>query len=97
MSEGEAVFRRCSSVRYRVIEGQAVLIVQDRREAVVLNEVGTRILELTDGETSVEAIVSRLMDDYEVERQQLATDVAGHLAELESLGVVEPVDDAPPV
>lgn len=75
--------------RFRVIDGNAVVIVQDRGEAIVLNEVGTRVLELLDGETTLAAITDRLEAEYEVERSDLEKDVNEFLTSLIEAGAVE--------
>ena len=76
-------------VRYRVVDGQAVVIVQEAGEALVLNAVGTRILELVNGRRSIDEIEERLGAEFEVEPRELARDVAAYLEELTAAGVVE--------
>lgn len=75
--------------RYRVVGGQAVVVVQDAGEALVLNEVGSRVLELVDGERPVGEIVATLHGEYEVSQAELARDVAEILAELVAAGVLD--------
>jgi hypothetical protein len=89
--EPETVLRRAEQVRYRLVEREAVVILQAAGEAVVLSEVGARILDLLDGETPVSAWIDRLLQEYEVERPSLERDVLEFLGELCELGVAEPV------
>lgn len=76
-------------VRYRLVGGQAVVIVQEAGEALVLNEVGSRILELVDGERSVADIVSVLREEFDAAPEELASDVSGYLADLVEAGVLD--------
>lgn len=84
-----AVPRLRSDVRYRLVDGQAVVIVQEAGEALVLNEAGSRILELVDGERRVADIVRAMREEFEVGAEELKRDVGEHLAELVAAGVVE--------
>lgn len=94
MIDPAATLRRRPDVRYRVIDGQAVVIVQESAEALVLNEVGTRILDLIDGERSVATVLERIEREFEVETDQLAHDVMGYLESLLEAQVVEAIGDA---
>jgi len=87
-------FRRCRDVRYRVVGGQAVIIVQDAGEAIVLNEVGTRVLELIDRKMSSRQIIDDLCEHFEVDIEQATNDLESYLAELLEAGVVEVIDPA---
>lgn len=59
----------------RVIDGEAVLILSEVSEINVLNEVGARIFELSDGTHSIRDIVQSVADEYEVAPQQAEQDV----------------------
>lgn len=59
----------------RVIDGEAVLILSEVSEINVLNEVGARIYELSDGTHTIRDIVQSIVDEYEVAPQQAEQDV----------------------
>lgn len=59
----------------RVIDGEAVLILSEVSEINVLNEVGARIYELSDGTHSLHDIVNVIVEEYEVSLQQAEQDV----------------------
>lgn len=92
MIGSDTALRRRVDVRYRVVEGQAVVIVQKSAEALVLNPVGTRVLELIDGELSVGGLLRRLEEEYEVDPMTLRRDVLDYLRQLLEAGVVEVVE-----
>jgi pyrroloquinoline quinone biosynthesis protein D len=94
---GSPGFRRASDVRYRVLDGEAVVLRQRAAEVLGLNRVGSRVLELVDGESGVPEILDRLADEFEVERGTLEADVRAFLDELVAAGVLErvPAETAP--
>lgn len=53
-----------------------------------LNEVASRILALAQEETTVGAIVDRLIDEFEVDRAVLAADVTAFVQDLAQRGMV---------
>jgi len=81
-------------VRYRVIDGEGVVVRQSAAEVLVVNDVAVRILGMADGTTAVSAWIDTLFDDYEVERPALERDVLAFAAELVEQGLLEPA--APP-
>lgn len=77
-----SVLRLRSDVRYRMIEGEALVLRQEAAEVLGLNPVGSRVLELIDGRRSVADLLRILEGEYEVERAELESDVLGFLGEL---------------
>jgi len=86
-----AVLRRRFDVRYRRIEGEAVVLRQSTAEVLVLNEVGASVLDLADGERSVGDWIDTLAGEYAADRETLARDVLAFAAELAEAGVLEPM------
>jgi hypothetical protein len=84
----ETLLRRADDVRFRAVDDETVVIRQEAAEALVLNEVAGRILELVDGQTTVGAIIARLLEEYEVSPDALTEDVHAYLLELLEAGVV---------
>ena len=85
------LLRRRGDVRYRLIDGEAVVLRQEAAETLVLNEVGARILDLLDGQTPVTAVVDRLEEEYEAERTELESDCLEFVDDLVHRGVLEVV------
>lgn len=88
MIEPSAVFRRAPDVRYRVLDGEAVVLSQRRAEVLGLSEVGARLLDLCDGTRTFGEIVANAGGEFEVERERLERDAAGFFAELVEIGVL---------
>lgn len=94
MDELARVYRRTGEVRYRIVDGEAVVVRQRAGEVMVLNPTGARILELVDGERPVAGIVEALGEEVEAARATLEVDVAAFLRELAEAGVLEDAESA---
>lgn len=82
------VLRRVADVRFRAVDDETVVIRQEAAEALVLNEVAGRVLELIDGRNTVGALVDHLIEEYDVPAEDLVADVQEYLEELLATGVV---------
>ena len=86
------VLRRTSDVRYRVVDGEAVVVQQAAAEVLVLNETASRLLELADGATPLSAVAANLAAEFEVAGEVLAADLVAGARELVAAGLLEPVE-----
>jgi hypothetical protein len=81
----------------REIGGETVIVpvrnhVGDLDAIYTLNEVGTRIWRLVDGEASVERIGEALCHNFEIHLEEAARDTYDFLRRLETAGLVWPAD-----
>jgi hypothetical protein len=83
------VLRRRPDVRYRRIEGEAVVIRQSAAEVLVLNGVGASVLDLADGSRPVSAWIDVLALEFGADRETVARDVLEFAAEAEEAGLLE--------
>ena len=90
-----AILVRSDDLRFRQVLGEGLAVKQSTAEVVGFNEVAARVVELIDGQTSIDGLVTRLLDEYEVEREQLKVDLLAFLERLIDLGVVTEVGDSP--
>jgi coenzyme PQQ biosynthesis protein PqqD len=88
MLTNSSVVKLRDDVRYRLLGGEAVAVQQSHAEVVVLNDVGARVVELVDGETTVRDLISRLASEYDVDPEQLAKDVVDYLEELVAANIL---------
>lgn len=97
MKDNISDFQILSDVRFRMIADEGVIIRQEIGEALLVNEVGARILEmLKDGVQTVD-LIERLTQEFDIGHDQLTQDVYHYLTALEAAGVVEktvPVEPA---
>lgn len=84
-----AVFMPRAEVRFRVVGDEAVIVLQERAEVIALNEVGASLLSLLDARRSFGDLLEALLEEYDVDRESLASDLSMFLSELRDAGVVE--------
>ncbi len=90
MSELRTTYRRAPDVRYRILDGEAVVLRQRASEVLGLDPVGSRVLDLCDGTRGIDALVDALAAEFDAPRETLARDIEEFLDELARIGVVEP-------
>jgi hypothetical protein len=74
-------FRRHPDVAFRVIDGQAVIVVPATQSMHTLNEVGTFIWQECDGRTADE-VVGLLVEEFEVDEATARGDLGAFVGEL---------------
>lgn len=91
MNASHQRFRPCPDVRFRVIDREAVVLRQNAAQALVLNEVGARILQLLDGKITLADVIDTLSEEFEADRADIADDCYEFVESLTEHGIVEPV------
>jgi coenzyme PQQ biosynthesis protein PqqD len=84
VSEASDRPRRDPSVAWRVIQGEAVMVLPATGKVHTLNAVGTRFWELIDGRRSLAEIAEQLEEEFDAPAHAIAADCqrfAGELAE----------------
>lgn len=71
------------------LDGEAVVLDVNSGHYFGLNEVGARVLKLSERPVSVEQIIKAILEDYDVGVDTLTADVIGFLREMEEAGLVE--------
>lgn len=94
--DARSVLRLGADVRFRVIDGEAVVVRQRAAEVLVLNEVGARLLALADGRSTVAGWLDALEAEFEVDRATLERDILGFAAELAAEGIFERSEEPAP-
>jgi hypothetical protein len=89
--DAASVLQPSRDLRYRRIDGEAVVIRQSAGEVLVMNEVAGRLLDLADGRTPVGGWIDALAGEYAVDRAALERDVLAFAAELAAEGMLEKV------
>ena len=77
-----------ASVQGRQLENEAVLVLPDKGEVKVLNEVGARIWALTDGRRSVRQIAALVSAEYHVAPAVAEADTLEFVGQLMAKGLV---------
>jgi hypothetical protein len=89
--EGRQVWKVVSSVRFRRLFDEAVLIHQEKAEALVLNDTAISFIEACDGERSVDEIIGGMVGDFEVSAEVLTADLGEFIVQLAVQGIIEAV------
>jgi len=79
---------RRADVIWRRMGDESVLLNVRSEDYFTLNEVGTRIWELIDGETPPTRIVRTIAEEYEAPADEIEADVASLLEELREQGLL---------
>jgi len=88
MTEAKNTWQVDPQVRFRRVFDEAVVIHQEKAEALVLNEVGASFLELCDGKRSVQQIIDLMAEQYDIGLDVLAKDIQAFVLELSENGLI---------
>ena len=91
LSAGNTIWQLDSAVRFRRLFDEAVLIHQEKAEALVLNDTAISFLELCDGERTVNEIIAVMVKDFEVSAETLLEDLRPFIKKLSNEGII--IDD----
>ena len=75
-------------VAIQMVEGQAVMVLADSGEVIVLNGVGTRIVELMDGNRDLGEIAAAIESEYDVSSAEARGDLDAFLQTLTEAGAL---------
>ncbi len=84
----DSVLRKNPNAAYRLFDGQATIVLPDRSEVNVLNELGSLVWERIDGARTVGQIVEAVLQEYEVEPQAAREDILEFIGALHDHGMV---------
>jgi methyltransferase-like protein len=82
--------KRHADVRYSIVPEGALVVHHSRGELKTLNPVGGFILDLLDGTRTVEQVVERVVEEFQVERADAERDAKAFLEELYNQEIVSP-------
>lgn len=80
--------KRNPDAAFRIIDGEAIVVLPERGEVKVLNEVGSVIWELIDGSSSIDEISKKICKKYEVTEKTARSDVLSFLKQLTANGMI---------
>jgi hypothetical protein len=87
-ADGRARPRREPSAAWRVVDGEAVMVLPSTGKVHTLNAVGTRFWELVDGERTIEEIASVMADEFDAPADEIERDCHAFAAELSERGLL---------
>jgi coenzyme PQQ synthesis protein D (PqqD) len=87
MTESSAITRaprRHPTAGFRIFEGQATIVMPDGSFIHVLNEIGSRVWDLLNGQRTESDIVDIICEEFDTTREVAENDVREFLATLEA-------------
>ena len=94
MTEEKKSYSKKNDFVTRCITDETIIVpirsgVGDLNSIYTLNEMGTRIWELIDGQIDVQKMAEQISSEYEVSLEEAKRDIAEFLGSLESVGLVQ--------
>jgi hypothetical protein len=71
----QMVIEKSDNIIFREIDGEIVIIADDGRHIHMLNETATLIWSCSNKRTSVEKIISKMCEEYDVDEDTASSDV----------------------
>ena len=81
-------FTLSSDARHRSIDGEGIIVRQDDGEVIVINEIGTNLVEKVKNGDCIKDMIDAISNDYEVGGADLEKDVFEYLIELHDLNII---------
>lgn len=96
MAFPEAVYERSSSLVTRELGGEKIIVpvrgrVGDLNSIYTLNPVANEIWEMLDGKRSLQDIIGKLGEQFDIDQETLTADVLRVISELQQEGLVRQV------
>ena len=82
------ILTKTPDAAYRIYDGQATIILPARAEVKVLNEIGSLVWDAIDGQLTLAAILDRVVQEFDISREQAQDDLFAFLTELHEHGMV---------
>ena len=74
-------------IRFRRFEEEGIVVNQKTAEALVISEVGTRLLEIADGERTLRQCAAILSEEFDAPAEVIEQDLLRFAQELVEAGV----------
>jgi hypothetical protein len=82
------ILTKAPTSAWRLIAGEAVILSLDTKVLRGLNDVGSRVWDLIDGQRTVSDIVDVIVDEFDVPRAEAAEDIDAFVRRLLDKGLV---------
>ena len=85
-------YQRATSVLDEVVDGRHMLVTPDGTELLTLNETGSHLWDRLADPATLEDLVERLAEEFEVDRALLEEDAQSFVEELRAVAVIAVVE-----
>lgn len=86
--------KRSQDTASRVIDDEAVIVTPQDGVARVLNDVGSRVWQLMDGENTLKNIIDTIAEEFQVTQERVQEDILVFIEELRAKRLVV-INDEP--
>ncbi|MDD5546645.1 MAG: PqqD family protein [Candidatus Omnitrophica bacterium] len=73
----------------RIIDGEAVIVLLDKQETIVLSDVGSRIWEIMDGKRNIDEISAAVISEFDATHEEALKDITEFIEDMVQRGAVE--------
>ncbi|MDP3786636.1 MAG: PqqD family protein [Candidatus Omnitrophota bacterium] len=73
----------------RIIDGEAVIVLLDKQETIVLSDVGSRIWEIMDGKRNIDEISGAIISEFDATYEETLKDITEFIEDMIQRGAVE--------
>lgn len=80
--------KRSEGVASRIIDSEAVIVIPGAGLVRILNEVGSRIWQLSDGGNTIEGVINIISSEFDVSWEEAREDILDFIGELEEKDMV---------
>ena len=84
----ERVPVKSDKVASRIIDGEAVIVMLEKQETVVLNTVGSRLWDIMDGQKNLKQLATTLTSEFDTTHQQALKDLVEFIEDMAKRGIV---------
>ncbi len=78
----QSIIRRNKNLLFNEIDGEVVMLSIENSEYYGMDKIGSRIWELIESPVSVNELIDKLLEEYDVTRDQCTHDTTGFLEQL---------------
>jgi len=73
---------------WRVVDGEVIILSDNASKLHTLNEVAGEIWRLADGTMTIDGIISKIVEEFEVDRQTASKDVVEFINKLREMNLL---------
>ena len=82
MQAQEKIPVKSENTASRIVDGEAVIVVLDKQQTIVLNELGSRIWELVDGQKNIAELTQLITSEFDITSTEALKDINDFMEDL---------------
>lgn len=73
---------------WRVVDGETIILSDNANKLHTLSDVGGEIWRLADGKITIDGIIAKIVEAFEVERETASRDIVEFIQELSEMNLI---------